>query len=137
MVLERGQYRNADQQRPPMQHPAPGAVQVLRELHPQHDQQHDVQRRRLVERLVEAQQHIEQPAEHTADLRPFEAETQRPQQETRHRDNLRAEQPQRVPVQFQPLPAQEERDRIEQIDRPANAITGSAAWRLAIQLAKP
>ncbi|MCW0369422.1 hypothetical protein NB710_000359 [Xanthomonas sacchari] len=117
-MLVGGQHRQADQREPAVQGQPRQPVQVLRIAHPQHHQQHDVQRRRLVERLVEAEQHREQPAEHALGRRPLETEAQRPQQEAAHRQQLRGEQTPRMRVQFDTRAADEERDHVEQVDRP-------------------
>ncbi|ETD74488.1 hypothetical protein V527_27645 [Pseudomonas aeruginosa VRFPA06] len=118
MVLPGGQHRQPDQREPAMQQPAPGAAGVARVADPEHYQQGDVQRRCLVVRFVEPHQHVEQPAEHAAQFRPFEGEAQGEQQEAGHRQHLGAEQAQAVGVQLALVPRQQQRQAVEQVDRP-------------------
>ncbi len=117
-MLIRGQHRHTDQCEPGMQQPAPHPAKMLRIAHPQHNQQHDVQRWRLIEGFVKTQQHREQPAEHAPGLGPHEAVAQRPQQKTRHADQLCAEQAQCMGVQLAAIAADKKRDRVARIDRP-------------------
>ncbi|VWD63440.1 hypothetical protein BLA39750_07724 [Burkholderia lata] len=113
------QHRHADRREPQVQHDAcERAAQVLRIDGPQHDEQPDMQRRRLVERLVETHQQREQRTGHAARVGPLEPEAQRQRDEARDRDQLHGQQPLHVIEQVGAACPEEERQRVQQVDRP-------------------
>ena len=102
-----------------MEHqPRPRRAQELPVPVPQDHGQRDVQRRRLVERLVEAAQRVEQEGRRPLDRRLPEAEMQRPCDEAGAGHERGRDQPQRMSVERVPAAGQEQRQRVEDVDRP-------------------
>ncbi len=77
-----------------------------------------MQRGCLVERLVEAAEHVEQEARHAVRVRPHEDRLQGKGDEAENGDHLRDKITPRQPPHLLRRVANEERKRVEDVDRP-------------------
>jgi hypothetical protein len=132
MVLIGRQHRDADEREPHKEWPACDPRHVFFVQAPENHQQRDVQGRGLVERPVEARQGCEQQTWESVGRGPRERELQRKQQKTGDCHDLRRDHAPDVEIEFVFCAADEDRQRVENVDRAVRNDRPCKEWNVPL-----
>ena len=118
MMLPRRQHRYADQREPGVEQHASDPAELRANSAQRMTSSATCSDGAWLKGLSKTREHAEQPAERSVGLGAIEGESERKEQEERHRDELRGQQAPGVRVELAAVGAGEQRQSVEEIDRP-------------------